>query len=207
MKHVAALLLAAGGSSRMGRPKQLLRLEGVSLVKRAAQTALLSRCDSLYVVVGAFGDAVREELRGLDLSIVENRFWRTGMGSSIQAGIEALNDGNESYDGVLILLADQPAVDAALLDTIIEKFEEGSSLVASAYAGSIGVPALFSSTFFDSLDELSGDRGAKALLQLHPEEVTKVPFPGGAFDIDTPSDFEHLGSHDLKKGKKTGHRQ
>jgi molybdenum cofactor cytidylyltransferase len=193
MKRVAALLLAAGGSSRMGRPKQLLRLEGVSLVQRAAQTALFSRCERLHVVVGASGDAVRDELRGLDLSIVENPFWRTGMGSSIQAGIQALKASNKSYDGVLMLLTDQPAVNVALLDTIIEKFEEGSSLVASSYADSLGVPALFSSTFFDSLGELSGDRGAKALLSHHAHEVAQIPFPGGIFDIDTPSDFEYFG--------------
>lgn len=192
MKRVTAILLAAGGSSRMGSPKQLLRLGSVSLVRKAAQTALSSRCERLYVVVGAESGAVSSELEGLDLTIVENPLWRTGMGSSIRAGIRAVKAEGDPCDAVLILLADQPAVDAVLLDRIVEKFEEGSALVASAYADSVGVPALFSIAHIKSLENLPGDRGAKALLQQHAAEVTHVPFPDGVFDIDTQADFERL---------------
>ena len=195
MKRVASILLAAGGSSRMGHSKQLIRFEDVSFIRRAVQTAISSRCDRLYVVVGAESGAISSELEGLDITTVPNPDWRRGMGSSIYAGICAVMGENDPYDAVLIFLVDQPAVDAALLNKIIEKFEEGSALVASMYADSIGVPALFSKAYFDALKNLPDDRGAKVLLQKHAVEVTGISFPDGDFDIDTQADLDRLLSH------------
>jgi len=195
MKRVAAILLAAGGSSRMGQSKQLLRFDDMSFVKRAAEKVLSSRCDHLYTVVGAESSAVSRELEGIDVTIVQNPDWHRGMGSSIHAGIHAVMSENNPCDAVLILLVDQPAVDTILLNKIIKMFEEGSALVASVYAGSIGVPALFSKAYFTALENLPNDRGAKALLQKHAREVTGISFPNGAFDIDTEADFEHLRTH------------
>jgi len=195
MKRVAAILLAAGSSSRMGQSKQLLRFGDMSFVRRAAETALSSRCDHLYTVVGAERSAVSRELEGMDVTIVQNPDWHRGIGSSIHAAIRAVMDESDPCDAVLILLVDQPAVDATLLYKIIEKFEEGSALVASVYADSIGVPALFSKAYFDALQNLPDDRGAKALLQKHAQEVTGISFPDGAFDIDTQADLDRLMSH------------
>ncbi len=195
MKRVAAILLAAGASSRMGQSKQLLRFDDMSFVKRAAKTALSSRCDHLYTVVGSESSAVSRELEDIDVTIVQNPDWHRGIGSSIHAGIRAVMSENDPYDAVLILLVDQPAVDITLLNKIIGMFEEGSALVASVYAGSIGVPALFSKAYFTALENLPDDRGAKALLQKHAPEVTGIPFPNGAFDIDTQADLERLKVH------------
>lgn len=192
MKRIAAILLAAGGSSRMGRSKQLMTFNGVSLVKRAAQTAISSRCDRLYVVTGAESSAISHELEGVDATIVTNSDWRKGIGSSIHAGVRAVRAENNPFDAALILLVDQPAINVVLLNNIIQKFEEGSALVASSYADSVGVPALFSKAYFEDLENLSDDRGAKILLQKHVAEVTPIPFPDGAFDIDTQADFERL---------------
>ena len=192
MKRIAAILLAAGGSSRMGRSKQLITFNGVSLVRRAAQTALSSQCDRLYVVTGAEGSAICSELEGIDVRIVPNPDWRKGIGSSIHAGIRAIRAEVDDFDAVLILLADQPVVNVDLLNDIIQKFEEGSALVASSYADSVGVPALFSKAYFEDLENLPDDCGAKALLKKHDTKVSKIPFPGGTFDIDTPADLERL---------------
>ena len=193
MNKVAAIILAAGGSSRMGRPKQLLKTDGVSFVRRTAETALASQCYRVFVVVGAQSDAVREELEGLDITIVTNTLWHSGMGSSIRTGMQALKSDRHTYGAALFLLIDQPAVTTALLNTIIDAFREGSGLVASAYAGSVGVPALFAAAYFEALRNLPAESGAKMLLKRHKADVARISFPEGAFDIDTQADFERLG--------------
>ncbi|WP_345976208.1 nucleotidyltransferase family protein [Sulfurimonas sp. HSL3-7] len=192
MKKIAAIILAAGSSSRMGRSKQLLRINGVSFVRKTAETALASQCSHVFVVTGAQEDAVRTELDGLDVTIVANPFWHAGMGSSIRSGIQALKTDPHTYDAALFLLIDQPAVTTALLNTIIGTFKEGKNLVASAYADSVGVPALFAAAYFEALENLPADRGAKLLLKRHSADLKRIPFPEGAFDIDTQADFERL---------------
>lgn len=193
MNKVAAIILAAGGSSRMGRPKQLLKTDGVSFVRRTAETALASQCDRVFVVVGAQKNAVIKELEELDVTIVTNALWHSGMGSSIRTGMQALKADRHTYDAALFLLIDQPAVTTALLNSIIDAFREGSDLVASEYADSVGVPALFAAAYFEALGNLPSDSGAKMLLKRHGADVTRILFPEGAFDIDTQADFERLG--------------
>lgn len=194
MNKVAAMILAAGGSSRMGHPKQLLKIDGVSFIRKTAETALASQCDHVFVVIGAEGDAVREELKGLNVTIVANPLWHSGMGSSIRTGMQALNADRHTYDAALFLLVDQPAVTTVLLNTIMDAFWKGSDLVASEYANSVGVPALFSRMHFEALENLPADSGAKVLLKRHGVDVVRIPFPEGAFDIDTQADFERLGT-------------
>jgi molybdenum cofactor cytidylyltransferase len=192
MKKVAVIILAAGSSSRMGRPKQLLKIDGVSFVRRTAETALASQCNRVFVVTGAQGDAVEKELDGLDVSIVTNPLWHSGMGSSIRSGVQALKRDRNTCDSALFLLIDQPAVTAALLNTVIDAYRMGANLVACAYAGSVGVPALFAAAYFDALASLPADKGAKMLLKRHSADLMRIPFPEGAFDIDTQADFERL---------------
>ena len=188
MSHVVALLLAAGGSRRMGRPKQLLAWQGTSLVRRAAETALASRCRELVVVLGASSSEVAAELGDLRLRTCVHPDWQDGIASSLRAGVEEVGDDAEA---VLVLLADQPKVDAALLDRLIVAWEtSGLGLAASAYAGRVGVPALFAGPYFDPLCALSGDRGARVLLDAHRDDCTVVEAPLAAFDVDTPADLD-----------------
>lgn len=195
MNRVAAVVLAAGGSTRMGWPKQLLRLDGESLVRRAAKTALGSRCAVVFVVVGAHAGAVAQELDGLALTLVENPRWQDGMSSSIRVGVEALAAAQVPFDAVLITLADQPAVTSALFDRLIAAGETApAGLVACEYAGTVGAPALFARHHFDALRELAGDRGGKALLATHAEAVARIPFPQGAIDLDTREDYERVAN-------------
>src|SRR5438093_994070 len=144
MNRVAAVVLAAGGSSRMGSPKQLLGWNGESLVRRAAKMAIASRCMAVFVVVGAYAEAVAREIEDLPVTRVENPRWLDGMGSSIRVGVEAVAAAHPPFDAVLITLADQPAVTSALLDRLISAGEKApAGLVACEYAGTIGAPALF----------------------------------------------------------------
>ena len=177
----------------MGSPKQLLRLEGESLVRRAATTALASRAARVFVVVGAEAEAVAREIEDLPVEQVENVHWAEGIGTSIRAGVEAATVVQPPLDAVLITLADQPAVTSALLDALIAASEAApAGLVACEYAETLGVPALFARRHFDALRRLSGDRGGKALLAAHGEAVVRIRFAPAAIDLDTPADYERL---------------
>jgi|SRR5262245_55970121 len=127
MQRVAAVVLAAGGSTRMGSPKQLLLLDGESLVRRAAKTALASRCSAVFVVVGAHAAAVARELDGLALTVVENLHWRDAMGSSLSIGIKAIAAAQPNFAAALITLADQPGVTPELLDRLVAAGETAPS--------------------------------------------------------------------------------
>lgn len=171
----------------MGRPKQMLSWRGRSLVRRAAEAALASRCDELLVVLGAHAPAVAAELADLPLRTCLNRGWEEGIASSLRTGVEALGAGVE---GVLVLLADQPKVEAGLLDRLIEAAEtSGRGLAACTHGGEAGAPALFSRRYFEALRGLSGDRGARDLLAAHRDDCALVDTPLAAFDVDTPADL------------------
>jgi len=177
----------------MGSPKQLLRIDGITLVRRAAETALASRCKGVYVVVGDAAEAVRRELSELRLQVVENRHWEMGLAGSIRVGIQAVRDALPEFDAAILALVDQPRIHSALLDRLIEVFEAGErEIVACSYAGAVGAPALFSRRHFADLTALSGDRGAKSVLEARAAEVAQVPFPEGATDLDTPSDYQRF---------------
>jgi CTP:molybdopterin cytidylyltransferase MocA len=179
------VLLAAGASRRLGRPKQLLVWRGETLVRRAARAALDAGVDELIAVVGAEREAVAAELAGLDLGLVENARWREGIGSSIAAGVRAA-----SGPAVLLLLADQPGVGAALLAELIAGMQAGHERVACAYGGVVGVPALFSApSDLAALRDLSGEQGARRLLGQSGAPVLAVPADEAAHDIDDEADW------------------
>lgn len=190
---VGAVVLAAGSSSRMGRPKQLLRFGGETLLRRAALAALEAGCDPVVVVTGAHADQTRGELRGLGVLEVENLRWETGMGSSVRAGVEALLKARAETAAVVLMLCDQPFVDADVVAGLVAAHREtGLDVVASQYGGSFGVPALFGRTLFDELARLEGQEGAKQVVKRHASRAYLVPFPGGEIDVDTPDDFSRL---------------
>jgi CTP:molybdopterin cytidylyltransferase MocA len=185
VKRLSAVLLAAGGSQRLGRPKQLLIWEGEPLVRRAARAALEAGVDELIAVIGAERDAVAAALAGLELRLIENERWREGIGSSIATGVRAA-----SGTAVLLLLADQPGVDAALLAALVAGLEAGHERVACAYAGVVGVPAIFSRpSDLEALRGLSGDRGAAPLLRAPGAPVLAIPAEQAACDIDDEDDW------------------
>lgn len=190
---VAAVLLAAGEGRRFGSAKQLARLGERSLVRRAAEVALASRCAPVYVVVGAQAEAVQRELAGLALSCVRNEEWAEGMGASIRSGVLAAAAAEPRCEGVALLLADQARVESRHLDELVRRFEEGEGdVVASEYGGVVGPPVVFARRFFPALEALRGDRGARALLEARPEGLVRVPLPEGAEDVDRPADLARL---------------
>lgn len=190
---VGAVILAAGSSSRMGRPKQLLRFDGETLLRRAALAALGGGCDPVVVVTGAHAERMRDELSGLDVLEVENPRWETGMGSSVGAGVEKLLEAQPGADAVVLLLCDQPFVTHEVVAGLVStRRDTGRDVVASQYGESFGVPALFGRALFDELTRLEGHAGAKQVIQRHAASAHFVPFPGGEIDVDTPDDFSRL---------------
>ena len=142
---IGGILLAAGGSTRFGSPKQLAIYQGKSLIRRAAETLVSSGCDLNVVVLGAEIEASTEELQGLPISICLNENWKSGMSSSIKAGLEYLLNLEPKLDAVLITLCDQPHVTTDALQLLLSEFQANSALVVAAkYGKTIGVPAVFS---------------------------------------------------------------
>jgi molybdenum cofactor cytidylyltransferase len=192
---IAGVLLAAGASTRLGQPKQLVKHEGVTLLRRAAQAAIGAGLDPVVVVLGAQADRLVSEVGDLALQVVINENWRAGLGNSISAGVRALDGApiGAPVESVLIMLADQPRVDAAVIGRLMHAFRAGSApIVASAYGDALGVPALFGRAYLPCLAELSGDRGAKAIIAGAAAEVEAIPFPEGEHDVDTARDVQRL---------------
>jgi len=187
------LLLAAGGSSRLGRPKQLLPYRHRTLLRHAAETALLSRCRPVVIVLGAQADRLRLELAGLEVLLAENPDWEQGMGSSIRAGLVALEASAPELAGVVLMLCDQPLITSNSLDALIQSHADTDSrLVASEYGGTRGVPAFFSRALFPELRTLPDTQGAKPILARHASETVALPLPAGVWDVDTAADYERL---------------
>lgn len=185
------LLLAAGSSSRMGQSKQLLSIKGQPLLVRAAHAAIDSGCENVVVVLGAHEQVHREAIAHLPVHTVHNPDWEKGMGSSIKAGLGYLLSRAPATGAVIIMVCDQPLLTAAHLRTIRNKFKETQrAVIASAYAGTCGVPALFSRELFDNLLRIKDEAGAKKIILEHKESLLEIDFPEGAVDLDTPDDYE-----------------
>jgi molybdenum cofactor cytidylyltransferase len=186
---IAALILAAGAASRYGSPKQLEQIGGESWVRRTARVALDAGCEPVRVVSGAHVDRVREDLRDFGgVETIHHPGWEAGMGSSIAAGIQTFYK-DSRVRAVVLLTCDQLALDTTVVRNLCDAFDAVRlRTVASAYAGTIGIPALFERAWFERLVELCGDRGAKTLLLERPELRIDIGWPAGAQDIDRRRD-------------------
>lgn len=184
------LILAAGDSSRLGQPKQLVQLGGRPALHRTVSNAVALAGQAVTVVIGAHAQALTQLLKRSSVSWVLNRTWEEGMASSIRTGIAALPIGCEA---VLILLGDQVAVTVDDLKRLVSAWNgEGTVIAAAQYEQQVGVPAIFPALCFSELAALRGDQGAKAVLHRHRDRVVRVAMPNAAVDLDTPHDLQNL---------------
>lgn len=188
-----AVILAAGASTRMGTLKQLLELEGKPLLVRAVEAALASPAWPVVVVLGAQGEKIRPVLARLPVLVTENPAWAEGMAASIRAGVTTLQQFSRRLDAALIALCDQPGFSAEVINQLVDaQRATGRGIVAARYAGRHGAPALFLREHFPTLTHLTGEEGARALLNDQPDRVASVDLPELAQDLDTPQDFAAL---------------
>ena len=188
---IAAVVLAAGRSSRMGRPKLVLEIAGRTVLQHVLAHARQSRCDRILVVVGAEADRVVHDARGPGVEIVVNDRYREGMGTSIAAGVAALP---QDAEAAIVLLGDQPRVTAGSIDALIDAYRTtGKPLIASRYGEVTGAPTLIGRALFEEARRLSGDVGGRWLMDRHPDLVGEVPLsPDLAADLDTPDEFARV---------------
>lgn len=186
------IILAAGQSSRMGKPKQNLMYHGKTLLQHAVSAAICSECRPVIVVLGANSESIVPEIEGHDIQLIQNPEWAQGMSTSIVKAITQLQI-IEAIDSVIIMLCDQPFVNEELIDQIIKKqTETGKGIVASSYNDTLGVPVFFIKKYFVDLLNLKGHDGAKQLLSVYTDDIASVNFSQGEIDIDTPKDYDRL---------------
>lgn len=192
MSTTGIVILAAGASTRLGKPKQLLPWQGSTLLQHAVQAAR-QVTDQPIVVLGAHLHQLEAVLDPATVQIVHNPSWKEGMATSIHAGLTAAMHQTPAPEQVICMVCDQPFVSAALLQELVLAHQKtGKGIIASAYAGTIGIPALFDATFYSQLLDLEGDTGAKKIMQQHSGQVYAVPFPMGHIDIDTAEEYDAL---------------
>jgi molybdenum cofactor cytidylyltransferase len=191
---IAAIIVAAGASTRLGQPKQLVMLDGEPLLQRAVRCAREAGAEPVFVVLGAYSDVIEKIVDFGTATIVRNDDWEEGIASSIRAGVKAVNARIEAA-GVLLMTCDQPRMTAAHLQKMIELFDTRleTAMIASVYAGARGVPALFPRVLFADLLALRGDKGARGLLAIASLPSVEIQFEGGEVDIDRPEDLAELG--------------
>ena len=196
-EKVSILILAAGNSSRLGSPKQLVTFMGKTLIESITEVAL-SISEEVLIVLGGNADLILSKLERFEseISIEFNPNWQQGMWSSIRTGIEKLA---EKSDLILILLSDQPFISKVLLQDMLQTYANYKNpVVACVYNNTLGVPILFNKSVFPELLKLTGDQGAKSFLHLYENRISTVDFPEGIFDIDTIEDVENLKSIDFE---------
>lgn len=195
-----AIILAAGASTRMGEPKQLLPLAGHPLITRTVETALESAAWPVVVVLGAHAEKIRPLLARYPVLIAENSAWIEGMASSLRTGIATLQQFSRSLDAALVALCDQPAFSAETINQLVTaQRESGRSIAAARYNGRNGAPALFLREHFAALSTLTGEEGARSLLNGTPERLVAIDLPALAADLDTPADYAALLSKPAKR--------
>jgi molybdenum cofactor cytidylyltransferase len=192
---IVAIVLAAGASRRMGQAKQLLPYNGVSLLLRCANAALDSDCHEVIVVLGANADHFQSEISGAGVHTVINHDWEEGMSSSIRCGLNRTEDLQPEVSAVLLMLCDQPLIQAESIDRIIDGYRKKRPLIAASEyetGGELvrGVPAIFSQAVFPELACLAGPAGAKTVITRHQDRALFIPMPEAALDLDTFPEYE-----------------
>lgn len=194
MKNTGIILLAAGNSTRMGSPKQLLLYQGKILLERIVDTSLqVFDNNKIIIVLGANHSEIAFQIKDKITLVSVNEEWESGMASSIKSGLQTLLNHFPEMERCFISVCDQPYLSSEVFIEMLKLADYSSKeIIAAEYAGTIGVPVLFSKKYFKKLLHLSGEQGAKKIIQQNMDDVNIFTFDEGAIDIDTPSDYENL---------------
>jgi len=186
------LIVAAGNSSRLGEPKQLLKFKGKTLLQNVVEEAI-KVSQSVVVVMGSGHSQISKEIENLEVKIVENIHWNEGMGSSIKIGLTQLLNEFPEVQNIIISVCDQPFIEASVFSDLIQMQKDSQKgIVASKYSDTLGTPVLFTKKYFEELSRLSGQEGAKKMIQKFKGDIAEINFEKGAIDIDTQTDYQKL---------------
>lgn len=193
VQSCAVIILAAGDSSRLGRPKQLLTYTEKPLLQIAIDNAKEIEPDLVMVVLGSNMQLIESQINTDGTIIVENPNWENGLASSIKSGLNALTKISSNIDAIILMVCDQPFVDSKILKALLhEQARTGHAIVGCKYDDTKGIPALFHKSVFPKLLCLEGDTGAKKLFEEYKEVASFVSFKDGGIDIDTSEDYKNL---------------
>ena len=188
--RIAAVILAAGGSTRMGETKQLLPIDGQPMVRRVVAATCAAGLAQIVVVLGAHAPAIEQALAGLAVDIVYNEDWEEGMSTSLRAGLGALR---ADVEATMVILADQPNLTPELLQTLAGRYRTNRApIVVPLYEGQRGNPVLLARTLFPELLAVEGDKGGRMLITTYRDQVdfVQVTDPAVIVDVDTRADYE-----------------
>jgi molybdenum cofactor cytidylyltransferase len=192
---IISVILAAGDSKRMGKPKQLLPWGKHTLIEHAIEQHLNSKVSEIYVVLGANLEKIKNQMKDYPVKILENKTWESGLSTSIVTAAHHIKQEKVEAGGILIALADQPLLDADYLNTLLQIFNKNpNKIAATAYEKKCGVPAIFPISYLDALSELSGDKGASQLIHAEKSHMIVVNSGDKTSDIDTPEVYHQLYS-------------
>ncbi len=190
-ENIAVVILAAGESSRMQQSKQLLPWGTSTLLGNAINEALESNSEKVYVVLGAKAETIQMQFNSTDVTWILNKNWKKGMGSSISCAINYLVHLKTNYAGILIMLCDQPLIDADYINKMISAFKRSKKgIVATAYKHSNGVPVLFDKKYLEDLSNLQGNIGAKEIIAANSKGVVAINPNGKEKDLDTMEEYK-----------------
>lgn len=188
---IPILLLAAGSSSRMGQSKQLLNIHGEALLVKTVQTCLSANTGEVIVVLGSNEKVHLGLIESYPVRVVSNPNWALGMGSSIKAGINYIQEFCPESIATIITVCDQPHLTNNHLGQLAEIFQQTKKdIIASSYGRTLGVPVLFKQSLFKDLSQIGDADGAKKLIKKHTDSILDVPFPKGTIDLDTMEDYD-----------------
>ncbi len=187
------MILAAGKASRMGMAKMLLPFKNRTILAHLIEEIQSVEPTIIQLVSGHYHDLIRAEINTNNVSIVHNPDYKLGMSSSIQVGLTAMLKACPSLDFLIIVVSDQPFLNSSILRSLIIKQQEtAKGIIASFYNGIMGTPVLLSSAYFTHIYNLTGDKGARVILQQFPTDLETVEFEKGELDIDTVEDYERF---------------
>lgn len=189
----AIVILAAGNSSRMGRPKQLLKFNGQTLLNIVVTESLKTKFRPVVVVLGAYAAEIKQTSTNPEVIYSFNQDWESGMSSSISLGLKTVLDSNAEIENAIITVADQVHISSEIFEALHSKQEQSQkNIVASAYSQTTGTPTLFNKKYFEELLALNGTNGAKSIIKQYVDDTTTTPFELGNIDIDTETDYNNL---------------
>lgn len=189
----AIIILAAGNSSRLGKPKQLLHFNGKTLLDIVTDEALKTEFSPIVVVLGAYANEIKALHNNPQVIYTVNESWQNGISSSIIAGLNVVLDEFPNIDNVIITVADQVYITSEIFEALNNQHQsENKNIVASSYLQTTGTPVLFNKKYFSKLLNLTGSAGAKDLIKQHVNDTASISFEPGSIDIDTEADYNNL---------------